>query len=200
MPTCQLLGNDCKIVGNDTPAQPAFHARLAFVAAAIQAPRAFEAADATLDPSAEAQGGFEPGLGFVGLTLRVFDAAFGQSGFLDARLMGSLFVVGRRHPAITRRDVGRMTKVFERMLQTGLEVLLVGRIAFEQTILRDDPTIHFAEPDLASELGLVRRGLAPPNDGGMRFKQADDFSSAGTFSCLKTRRTVWSITRVTNSV
>jgi len=61
------------------------------------------------------------------------------------------------------------------VLQTRTPLDIVRRIALQNPILGDDPTIYFAVPELASEFGFARRRFAPLDNRRVRFEQADDF-------------------------
>jgi hypothetical protein len=56
---------------------------------------------------------------------------------------------------------------------------VVGWIAHEQAILRDNPAIDFAVPEFASKFSFLWGCFAPLNNRGVWLKQTDDLFGCG---------------------
>src|SRR5436853_5937795 len=96
-----MLRDLVQIVGNDAPADPAFHPIRAVVAAAVEPMPALEPADAAFDAGAPIAATPEPTLALVCHPRRALAARPRQHHLFDPTLLRSLFIRRRRQFAIT---------------------------------------------------------------------------------------------------
>lgn len=147
---------------------------LAAIVTAILLAGTFQPADASFDPCSKTQGGFEPPLRFAAFPPTVLRTWLGQRHLLYAQSTRQALIRFREHATIGSREIRSTLEQSPMVLQTRTPLNIVRRIAPENPILRDDPTVHFTVPELASEFGLARWRLAPLDNRGVRFKQTDD--------------------------
>src|SRR3954447_8784659 len=112
------LGNHPQIVGDQTPANPAFHPIVAVITAASQAVAPFEPADTPFDPSSPVSATLEPALPFVYQPRHRLGAWFGQHDLLDPLFLRISFAPRRICAAIATQHVWRLLEALQMMIDT----------------------------------------------------------------------------------
>src|SRR5512134_524013 len=141
--------------------------------ATIKVVSTLEDTDATFNASMPVPPFHEPLLVFM------FEAGFGtmaalrQNDPLHAQFMSQVFIRFGEEAAISAGLVRWLAESFEVRFQTGFPLLLVTRVAVQDTVVAHQPTFDFIEPDLVSV--FHRTGLLATTDNvGVLFKEAHD--------------------------
>src|SRR5574341_1935037 len=98
--------------------------------------------------------------------------------------MGIGLVLRGRQPSVGTGETGRASEQAAVMVEAGWPLVFVGWVAIQDTIMTNEATLDFIEPDLASELGVMP-GFATLNDGRVRLEQADQLQVRREFFALK---------------
>src|SRR5262245_39337983 len=120
-----------EVMGKNAPTHPALKAGLAMIEAAVKAMLTFEDTNPTFDTRLPAATLPEPGLLLKATAGVILGATLGQHDTFDALLYGIRFVVGRGQAAVGTGEPRRATKQAAVVVQTGLPLGFVGRVAVQ---------------------------------------------------------------------
>src|SRR5439155_23882052 len=162
-----------QVVGDDPPADPAGEARLAVVAAAVEAVVPLQHMDPALGPGREPEPAAEPALPLVLLPLARGPAGLRQDDTSDAPFAGARLVLWRGEPAIPGPQVRRMAEAFLVGVETRDEVRVLQADVVQDGVVADDAAFYLVEQDLAPELGQLAR-LMSPDVLGVRLEQGEE--------------------------
>ncbi len=88
-----LSSDGPEIIGNNAPTDPAIHAIITVIEAAVETEAAFEQTDAGFQARPPVATGPKPGLGFMGVSGRGASARFGNGDILHPALRGIGFAL-----------------------------------------------------------------------------------------------------------
>jgi hypothetical protein len=161
-------------VGDDAPADPAFHRGSPVVAAAVELVAPFQAADTAFNPRTPVMPTPEPLWLLVHQPFARFGSGLGQHHLFDAVSCGIPLVRGRVDSAVSREQAGRTLKDTQMMGQTGRQLGVLGRTAAQDGIPTDNPALHFVQSDHTTKFrGLA--GFACANNRSVGLEQAHHF-------------------------
>ena len=144
-------------MGEQAKADPAVHARVAVVAAAVQLVAAFAPADAALDPRPPVVSSDTPVLALVGQAFGRFFARPGQDDLGHVALRQVAFIRRRLEAAVARHQLGRVSKARDVGVHARHHMGGFVRIPGEDLIAGDDATLDLIQPEHAPKLdGLAR--------------------------------------------
>ena len=166
----QPLGNDHEIVGQHGSAYQEFEMLSALGQAPLHTATAEENRDAALDTRTKTLSLFKGRTFFLGFPFgRLFSSALGDAGDADSRLVGDFDISFTVETTIRTLDVRRLAESFLVALERGFNLILVGRVSLQDTILGDQPPSTLGQEDFVAELdGLV--DLTALDQIGVRFK------------------------------
>src|SRR6266511_1451982 len=168
----QRLSDGAQVVGDDAPADPALHAILAVIATALQLVPTFQPTDPSFDAGPPVAPTLKPALALVRLTCGRRAASLRQHHTSDDILPRRLFVLVRRHLAITYQQGRRTAELTDVLLQARHQLGRIVRIARQDRVATDDAAFDLAQPDYSPKLGRLAQ-LALANDHRMRFEDTD---------------------------
>src|SRR6266498_5227355 len=166
------LGDDAQVVGDNAPADPALHAVIAVVATAVQLVPTFQPTDPSFDAGPPITTTLKPLLPRVRLARGGLPPGLGQHDTTYATLFGGLLIRWGCNFAIGHQQVWRASEPADVMVQAGHQLGRIVRIAGQDRIATDDPTLDLVQPDHPPELGRLAQ-LALANDRGVRLEDAD---------------------------
>ena len=157
-------GDRVQIVGEQAKADPAVHARVAVVAAAVQLVAAFAPADAALNPRPPVVPGDKPVLSLIRQAFGRFLARFGQDD-LGHRALRQVALIRRRVEAtVARHEIGRMAEALDVRGDARHDLGGLIGIADQDLVAGDATALDLVQPEHAPELdGLA--GLAFTQNG-----------------------------------
>ena len=157
VPGSQVLGDSLQIMGDQAQPDPAVHARLAVIAAAVQPLALLEAADSSLDPCPPVAPGAEPVLAFIGQSLGRFLAWFGQDHLLYLALLQLAFRRCRVQPAVAGHQLRRPAKLLDMGIHTRYHLRFLARFPLKDLILTDDAALDLTQPQHPPKLDRLAR-------------------------------------------
>src|SRR5688500_380752 len=132
------LGDYPQIVGNDAPADPAFHPGSPVIAAPVQSMTPFQATDAPFDARPPIPPTSEPALLFVGEPLGRFCPGLGQDHSFAPVRGGIPLVRGGVDPAISCQQAGRAREHPQMMVQARRQLRVLRWVALQNGVPTDD--------------------------------------------------------------
>src|ERR1700730_12928971 len=169
----QGIAHADQIVGDDTEADPALHAGLALVAAAVETVAALDHADAPLAARAPFLTVAEPAFLLLALALEALGRPVGNTDALDTLGLGRGLVVGGVEARIRRHKTRRAPQCGLMFLDGRDEQVRVGRALIVDLVVDHDLVLRFLQFDQLAELvGLA--GLPLADDLCCRLEQAED--------------------------
>src|SRR4029434_6339814 len=168
------LSDHPQIVGDDTPADPAFHALGTMIPTPVQFMASLQSTDAALDARAPIAATPEPPLVFIRYALGRFCARLGQHDLLDPVRPRIPLVRGGVDPAISGEQSGRVVEHAPMMVQTRWQLYVLGPIAVQHRVPADNATLDLIQPEDTAELSGMA-GLAFADNGRVGFEQTYQF-------------------------
>ena len=147
------MGDRHEVVGQHGCTDEHLEALESFGETALHSTASKEHRDTALDTGAETLSLLEGRVFLESFSLRcLFSAALRNTDELDAANLTQSDVVLAEKPPIGAVEVGSKAEGFFVTLQRPLDVILIGGVALQNTVLRNQPPRAFSEKDLMAKL------------------------------------------------
>src|SRR4029450_13379931 len=164
-----------QVVTNDPETNPALHACIPFVAAAVQTVAPLQHADATFAAGSPSLGLFEPALPLLLLPLGTLRATVGHRHACDTEVLGRRLDRGRVEAGGGRHQARNPPRAFLMHHDRRHPPLTIAGPLRVHLIRRDDLLLRFLDLHQLAELGGLAR-LALADDLRARLKEADQLA------------------------
>jgi hypothetical protein len=151
----QQLGNDHQVVGQHGSAHQQLEPLAPLRQATFHAPTPEENRYATFDASTETLALLEYGTVLVGFPFRsLLTTALGNTDDLDSRALAKRNILFAEETAVQATQFGRTPERLLVAVQRGFDLVLVGRISIQHSVLSDQTASTFSQKDFVPEFNV----------------------------------------------